>query len=88
MISALPPKADSSRTSRDVRFVPTAEVADLVRSPCRRGRAAWRDCEAERFSGLEIDKQLKFRGLLTLPRLERLSGVTTACLTAFLGQLI
>src|SRR5882757_5994434 len=30
MTSALPPKADSSRTSRQVRFVPNSEVTNIV----------------------------------------------------------
>jgi hypothetical protein len=38
--SAIPLKADSSRASRYVRFVPSiAEVQSVIRSPRRRGRA-------------------------------------------------
>jgi len=49
--SALPQKADSTRTSRHVRKVPEAEVAIVIRSLCQRpppmiegdlGRAPWR----------------------------------------------
>src|SRR5258708_13314045 len=40
MTSALPPKADSSRTSREVRNVPIAEAGGLLRSPRRRSRGA------------------------------------------------
>ena len=32
----------------------------FIRSPRRRGRAAWRHFEAERFGGLEVDHQLVF----------------------------
>src|SRR5260370_9241691 len=33
MASALPPKADSSRTSRQVRFVPTRDISPLPQVP-------------------------------------------------------
>src|SRR6266487_1845423 len=38
--SALPPSTDIVRSARQVRFVPTAEMKRLVRSPDQ--RAAWR----------------------------------------------
>src|SRR2546429_498975 len=34
----------------------------FTRSPRRRGRAAWRQIEAERLRGLEVDDQLESRG--------------------------
>ena len=37
-MSALPPKADMCGATRDVRFVPKADIAPLIRSPRRRGR--------------------------------------------------
>jgi len=33
MISALPPKADSGRTSRDVRFVPQPDITEWRPAP-------------------------------------------------------
>ena len=36
-MSALPPKADISGDARDVRFVPIADIDELIRSPRRRG---------------------------------------------------
>ena len=38
--SAVQPRANSSRTSGHVHFVPNSEIADLIRSPRQRGRAA------------------------------------------------
>jgi hypothetical protein len=35
-MSALPPKADMVWRNRDVRFVPEADIARLIRSLCRR----------------------------------------------------
>src|SRR5258707_7004364 len=40
MFSALPPRTDIERPVRHVRFVPTTEVATLIRSPRLRGQAA------------------------------------------------
>src|ERR1700704_1559800 len=45
MLSALPPKADSIRTSREVRFLPIPEMTlAIIRSPRRRGRGAAAEC--------------------------------------------
>src|SRR5262249_45965695 len=46
MLSALPPKADKQEKARHVRFVPKADIriaanSRAIRSPRRRGRAAW-----------------------------------------------
>ena len=35
-MSALPPKADMCSATRDVRFVPIADITPLIRSPRRR----------------------------------------------------
>ena len=41
VMSALPPIADMCGATRDVRFVPIADIAPhSIRSPRRRGRAA------------------------------------------------
>jgi hypothetical protein len=39
LMSALLPKADMCSAARDVRFGPIADIAILIRSPRRRGRA-------------------------------------------------
>jgi hypothetical protein len=38
-MSALPPKADMRGATRDVRFVPIADISRITRSRRRRGRA-------------------------------------------------
>ena len=39
-MSALPPKADMCSATRDVRFVPKADIPPFIRSPRRRDRSA------------------------------------------------
>jgi hypothetical protein len=68
MFSALPPKADSSRTSRYVRIVPKAEVAasfdHLVGQSKERRRYFGANCAG----GLQIDRERQPR-LSTISRL-------------------
>jgi len=64
-MSAIPPKADIRQHDLDVRFVPAnsghcASFDHLV--GCL--QEGFRDCEAERFGGLEIDYELILRRLL------------------------
>ena len=40
-MSDLPPIADIGRHHFDVRFVPEADISPPIRSPHRRGQAAW-----------------------------------------------
>ena len=53
-MSALPPKADIGTQSRDVRFVPKADIRPLIRSTRRHAPETSR----------EIDDKLKLRRLL------------------------
>ena len=39
VMSALPPKADMCGATRDVRFVPIADIGSAIRSPRRHARA-------------------------------------------------
>ena len=58
IMSALPPKADMCAATRNVRFVPKADIANLfdnLVSTCEHGR---RHGEAEGLGRLEIDHQL------------------------------
>ena len=59
-MSALPPKADMCGATRDVRFVPKADI--VASSACQlfddlvgAGEHRRRECEAERLGGFEID---------------------------------
>jgi hypothetical protein len=71
-MSALPPKADICSATRDVRFGPKADIAYSITS-LGAGEQRWRQGEAKRSGGFEIDHQLvlgrrlhgKFGWLLT-----------------------
>ena len=55
-MSALPPIADMCSTTRDVRFVPKADIASLIDDFVGAGQQ-WRwHGEPELFCGLEIDR--------------------------------
>ena len=57
-MSALPPKADMCSATRDVRFVPIADIASfdhLVRSYLQ---SLW-DCKPKCFGGFEVYKEFK-----------------------------
>ena len=63
-MSAFPPIATKLRTSREVRFVPTPEVAasfDYVVGDCE--HFIWND-KAKRPGGLAVDDEIKFGWLL------------------------
>src|SRR5215468_2044323 len=57
-MSALPPKADIERRSRDVRFVPKADIGFLFDHVVGLRKQRLWDRYAERLSRLEIDHQL------------------------------
>ena len=77
--SALPPKSDPSRTSREVRKVPHFRTcvlqhpANLFESPRRRRRGERRDSEAEDLRRFKIDDQLKINRLHDRPAFGRAS---------------
>src|SRR5215831_17059980 len=51
---ALPPKADIGTQSRNVRFVPKADIDQLIRPGRRQWKYAWRNRERERPPTLKI----------------------------------
>jgi hypothetical protein len=63
-MSALPPKADSRPPSRKVRFGPISDIGGLLDHLVGAVEKRERDRQAECLSGLEIDDQFDFRGLL------------------------
>ena len=65
-MSALPPKADMCGATRDVRFVPIADISGFIRSPRRRERR--KGGQAECFCGLQTNYERDFRGLLNCQR--------------------
>jgi hypothetical protein len=59
-MSALPPKADIEIQSRDVRFVPKADILRcgkklVIRSPVGAGEHLRRDDDAKRLGGPEVN---------------------------------
>src|SRR5215469_17771638 len=62
-MSALPPKADIGTQSRNVCFVPKADIHDLVGHLVGAFKNIMWDAQANGFGGPQIDDQLKFRGL-------------------------
>src|SRR5262249_8740202 len=62
-MSALPPKADMDQSGCDVRFVPKADIHDLVGHLVGAFKNIMWDAQANGFGGPQIDDQLKFRGL-------------------------
>ena len=58
IMSALPPKADMGGATRDVRFVPIADIANLFDQLVGASEERFRHCEAKGFGSLEIDHQL------------------------------
>ena len=63
-MSALPPKADICSATRDVRFVPKADIGSLFDHLVGALLEMQRHVEAERLGGLEVDHQLELdRGL-------------------------
>jgi len=61
--SGLPLRADSNRTSLEVRFVPITEVACITRSPRQGGERTGGHGEAKRFGGPKVDDKIEFSGL-------------------------
>ena len=59
VMSALPPKADMYSATRDVRFVPIAEISPLLDHLVGNGEHTRRYCEAELFGRSKIDNQFK-----------------------------
>ena len=57
-MSALPPKADMCSATRDVRFVPKADIGFLFDHVVGLRKQRWWDRYAERLSRFEIDHQL------------------------------
>jgi hypothetical protein len=63
-MTVLPPKADVHLRSCYVAFVPTTEVARSFDHLVGAAEQRKRNGQPERLSGLEVDDQLDFRGLL------------------------
>ena len=63
-ISGFPPETDINRPTRLVRFVPTPDMISLLDHLVGAVQHRWRDFEAKRFGGLEIDHQLECGRLL------------------------
>jgi hypothetical protein len=63
MFSALPLRADITLRTRYVRFVPKPEVAASFDHLVGDGGQRWRNVEAVRLGGLEMDDQLEFSRL-------------------------
>src|SRR5262249_11088633 len=61
-MSALPPKADMCTATRDVRFGPKADIAQLFNHFIGCVEQRLRHGEAKRFRGLEVDYQLELDG--------------------------
>jgi hypothetical protein len=57
-MSALPPKADIAGWQLNVRFVPKADIANSLNYLVGTRTHRWRHGEAERLSGLQINRQL------------------------------
>jgi len=55
IISALPPKADMGTQSRNVRFVPKADIGRLIQSTRRGDQKRWGEYQAERLRRFEVD---------------------------------
>ena len=67
--SALPSTADSSRTSRKVRFVPSRDSCSAAKTSLfddlvGTDEQAWRNSDPECPRGFEIDDEFKLGGLL------------------------
>ena len=62
-MSALPPKADTCSATRDVRFVPIADICSLDDDVHALQKSVW-DTQAYGLCSLEVDGQLELRGLL------------------------
>ena len=87
-MSALPPKADMCGATRDVRFVPIADIGDLFDHLVGAALHRLWHGNAERLGGLEIDDQLDFRWLLDwqvgrLLALENSAGVNAGQAVVF-----
>src|SRR5262245_52855383 len=63
-MSALPPKADICGATRDVRFGPITDMSHSVDHLIGGIQEPFRNRQTECLSGLEIDVQLGFGGLL------------------------
>jgi len=63
-MSAVPLMATEERTSPDVSNVPTPDMISLLDYLVGAVQHRWRDFEAKRFGGLEIDHQLECGRLL------------------------
>ena len=59
-MSALPPKADMCGATRDVRFVPIADIAEFTRYIIGDGDQPWRHLDAEHSRRLTVDDELEF----------------------------
>ena len=57
-MSALPPKADIGTRSRNVRFVPKADITHSLDYLVGAGKHRRRNCEAQFLCGFKIDRQL------------------------------
>ena len=64
MTSALLRSPDVARDPAYFAIVPKGDIGLLLNHLVRAGKDGWRDGEAQRLGGLQIDDQLVFRGLL------------------------
>ena len=64
VMSALPPKADMCSATRDVRFGPIADIANLLNHLIGASDQRFWKFKAENFCGLEVENQLDFCSLL------------------------
>ena len=62
-MSALPPKADMCGATRDVRFVPEADIP-LVDQLIGASEYLARQGQAERFGGFQVDQELELGRLI------------------------
>jgi hypothetical protein len=58
-MSALPPKADIAESHRQVRLVPSPDIAVSLDDLVGESEQRWRKAESDRFGRLEVDCQPK-----------------------------